>query len=205
MIRRPHFPRSMLRRLAKDQVGTTVVEFAMVGPVLLMMIMGLFDMAHTQYTSSVLFGALQKAGRDLTLESGFNRQSTIDAAVRDQIATVMPSGAQVTYEKQSHFDFSDVDLPEDYTDQNSDGNCNNGEPYVDLNDNSSWDRDRGRSGIGGARDVVVYKATVTYPRLFPMYTLIGLSPNVTLTASTVLRNQPFDEQNRATTTVRNCT
>ncbi len=205
MIRRPHFPAHVLRRLAADCGGTTIVEFAMVGPVLLMMIMGLFDMAHTQYTSSVLFGALQKAGRDLTLESGFTRQSQIDESVRGQIAAVMPQGAQITYEKQSHFDFSDVDLPEDFTDQNSDGQCNNGEPYVDLNDNSSWDRDRGRAGIGGARDVVVYKATVVYPRLFPLFTMIGLSPNVTLTASTVLRNQPFDEQNRATTTVRNCT
>lgn len=205
MIGRSLFPSHGLRRLAADRDGTTIVEFAMVGPVLLMMIMGLFDMAHTQYTSSVLFGALQKAGRDLTLETAFNRQSQIDEAVRGQIAAVMPSGAQITYEKQSHFDFSDVDLPEDYTDQNGNGRCDNNEPYVDLNDNSSWDADRGRTGIGGARDVVVYKATVTYPRLFPLFTMIGLSPNVRLTASTVLRNQPFDEQNRATTTVRNCT
>lgn len=205
MIRRKLFPSRGLRRVVADRDGTTVVEFAMVAPVLLMMIMGLFDMAHTQYTSSVLFGALQKAGRDLTLESGFNRQSAIDAAVRDQISAVMPQGAQVTYEKQSQFDFADVDLAEDFTDQNNDARCNNGEPYVDLNDNGSWDADRGRNGIGGARDVVVYKATVTYPRLFPMFTMIGLSPNVNLTAATVLRNQPFDEQNRPTTTVRNCT
>lgn len=205
MIRRKLFPSRGLRRVVADRDGTTVVEFAMVAPVLLMMIMGLFDMAHTQYTSSVLFGALQKAGRDLTLESGFTRQSAIDAAVRDQISAVMPTGAQITYEKQSQFDFSDVDLAEDFTDGNNDGICNNGEPYVDLNDSGFWEADRGRTGIGGARDVVVYKATVTYPRMFPMFTMIGLSPNVNLTASTVLRNQPFDEQNRPTTTVRNCT
>lgn len=205
MIRRPLSKRRAMRQLATDSDGVTIVEFAIVGPILMLMIMGLFDMAHTQYTSSVLFGALQKAGRDLTLESGFNRQSTIDARVREQVAAVMPQGAQITYEKQSHFDFSDVDLPEDYTDLDNDGRCDNGEPYVDINDNSSWDRDRGRSGIGGARDVVVYKVTVTYPRIFPMYTMAGLSPNVVLNASTVLRNQPYDQQNRPATTVRNCT
>jgi len=205
MIRRPLLPSHSLRPLAADRDGTTIVEFAMISPVLLMMIMGLFDMAHTQYTGTLLTGALQKAGRDLTLESGFSRQSAIDAAVRGQIAAVMPPGAVITFEKQSHFDFSDVDLAEDYTDLNSDGNCNNGEPYVDRNDNSSWDRDRGRSGIGGARDVVSYKATVVYPRLFPLASMIYLSPNVTLNASTLLRNQPFDEQNRVSTTVRNCT
>ena len=205
MIRLPHRHRAALQLLAEDTQGTTVVEFAMVGPVLLLMIMGLFDMAHTQYTSSVLFGALQKAGRDLTLESGFSRQTTIDARVRDQVAAVMPQDAQITYEKQSHFEFSDVDTAEDYTDLDADGQCDNGEPFVDTNDNGSWDRDKGRSGIGGARDVVVYKVTVTYPRIFPMYTLAGLSQNVTLNASTVLRNQPYDQQNRPTTTVRNCT
>ncbi|MFO6447366.1 TadE/TadG family type IV pilus assembly protein [Erythrobacter sp. NE805] len=194
-----------LRRLARNRDGVTIVEFAMVGPVLVLMIMGLFDMAHTQYTSSVLFGAMQKAGRDLTLESGFTRQSTIDAKVQDQVAAVMPRGATVTFQKLSHFDFTDVDKPEDYTDQNSNGRCDNNEPYVDSNDNSRWDADRGKDGIGGARDVVVYQATVTYPRIFPLFTMIGLSQNVTLTASTTLRNQPFDEQNKRITTVRNCT
>jgi len=174
MIRLPLPLRAVLQRLATDSQGTTIVEFAMVGPVLLLMIMGLFDMAHTQYTSSVLFGALQKAGRDLTLESAFSRQSDIDTRVREQVAAVMPAGATITYEKQSHFDFTDVDLAEDYTDVDNDGRCDNGEPYVDTNDNSQWDADRGRSGIGGARDVVVYKATVTYPRLFPMFTMAGM-------------------------------
>ena len=205
MIRRPLFPCLGLHRLAADRGGVTVVEFAMIAPVLMLMIMGLFDIAHTQYTSAVLHGALQKAGRDLTLESASNRQTSIDARVRDQVASVMPAGAQITYEKLSHFDFSDVDLAEEFTDQNSDNRCNNNEPFVDSNNNTRWDADRGMDGIGGARDVIVYTANVTYPRMFPLFAMIGASSNVTLKAATVLRNQPFDEQNKRITTVRNCT
>lgn len=193
-----------LRRLASDSTGATLVEFAFVGPVLILMIMGLFDIAHTQYTSSVLHGAMQKAGRDLTLESAQARQSQIDERVTDQVRSVMPNGATVTLEKFSHFDFSDVNLPEEFTDQNNDGRCNRNEPYVDINDNGSWDADRGKAGIGGARDVVLYEATVTYPRMFPMFGLAGLPRNVTIKAATILRNQPFDEQNDRITTVRNC-
>jgi hypothetical protein len=37
-----------------------------------------------------------------------------------------------------------------------------------------------------------------------MYGLVGMSDTVTLRASTVLRNQPFDEQDRSTET-GNCT
>jgi hypothetical protein len=205
MIAQYTTPDALLRRLGNDESGATLVEFAFVGPVLILMVMGLFDIAHTQYTRSVLYGAMQKAARDLTLESAQSRQSQIDARVIAQVSAVMPNNAEVTLQKFSHFDFSDVDQPEDFTDQNADGICNNNEPYVDSNDNGSWDASRARDGIGGARDVVVYQATVTYPRMFAMYGLAGLSQNVTLTAATVLRNQPFDEQNDRVTTVRNCT
>lgn len=204
MARRAH-PPALLRRLRGDSKGVTLVEFAFVGPVLILMIMGLFDIAHTQYTSSVLHGAMQKAGRDLTLENALSRQSQIDARVIEQVRSVMPNGAIVTLEKFSHFDFSDVNQPEEFTDQNGDNQCNNSEPYVDTNDNARWDADRGKGGIGGARDVVLYEATVTYPRMFPMFGLAGLPTNVSIKAATILRNQPFDEQNDRVTTVRNCT
>lgn len=204
MIRRLPTPTPLLRRLAADSSGTTLTEFAFVGPVLFLMIFGMFDMAHTQYTSSVLHGAVQKAGRDLTLESANSRQAGVDERVEAQIATVMPPGAEVRFEKLSHFDFADVAEPEEFTDQNGDSICNNNEPYIDVNGNNRWDPDRGQEGIGGARDAVLYTAVVTYPRLFPLFTMAGLPRNVTLEASTVLRNQPFDEQDARTDTPRNC-
>ena len=196
---------ALLRRLYADHSGATLIEFAIVAPVLLLMIMGLFDMAHMQYSRSVLHGAMQKAGRDLTLENANSQQVNIDQRVRDQIRTVMPPDATIELEKMSFFEFADVSEPEEFTDQNNDGICNNNEPYIDANENGDWDEDRGRDGIGGARDVVLYTATVTYPRLFPMYSMAGLSNTVTLEASTVLRNQPFDEQNDRVTTPGNCT
>lgn len=205
MIRRLSRPLPSLRRLQTDRSGVTAVEFALVAPVLIVMVMGLFDIAHTQYTSSMLNGAMQKAARDLTLENANSQQTNIDARVEQQIAEVMPAAGEITFEKVSHFDFSDVSEPEEFTDQNSDNICNNNEPYIDTNNNGRWDADRGRDGIGGARDVVLYTANVTYPRLFPMYGLIGMPDTVTLSASTVLRNQPFDEQNDRVVTQRNCT
>jgi len=117
---------------------------------------------------------------------------------------VTPAASQVTFERLSHFDFTDVGEPEEFSDDNNDGVCNNGEVFADANGNGQWDPDRGRDGIGGARDAVLYTATVTYPRLFPMYGLAGLPQNVSVRASTVLRNQPFDEQDRSTDT-GNCT
>lgn len=192
--------KAFLRRLRKDEEGATLTEFGFVAPVLIVMIMGIFDMAHSQYTSALMNGAIQEAGRDLTLETAGSQASNIDQRVIDAVSNVAPNTATVTLEKLSHFDFSAIGESEEFTDEDGDGICNNNEVFVDANENGQWDADRGQTGIGGARDAVLYTAVVTYPRLFPMAGLAGLPENVTLRASTVLRNQPYDEQNRSTTT-----
>lgn len=180
-----------IKRLRRDENGATLTEFGLVAPILMIMLMGIFDMAHSQYTAAQINGAMQKAGRDLTLESAGSQQNTIDQRVIDQVRTVVPSNATVTLEKLSHFDFSDVGEAEDYTDNNGDMICNDGEPFEDSNGNGQWDANRGASGVGGARDAVLYTATVEWPRLFPVAGLIGMSPNMRLSSSTVLRNQPY--------------
>jgi len=98
----------------------------------------------------------------------------------------------VAFTRTSYASFSDVGRPEDFTDVNSDGACNNGEPYEDANGNGKWDADQGKSGQGGSRDAVLYEVQVTYPRPFPVMAIFGMSPNYTLTSRTVLRNQPYD-------------
>ncbi|MEL6529941.1 MAG: TadE/TadG family type IV pilus assembly protein [Pseudomonadota bacterium] len=193
----------IINRLRRDERGATLTEFGLVAPILILMLMGIFDMAHSQYTSAQINGAMQKAGRDLTLESAGSQQSTIDQRVIDQVKTVVPNNATVTLEKLSHFDFSDVGEAEDFTDNNGDMICNNGEPFEDSNANGQWDANKGSTGIGGARDAVLYKATVEWPRLFPVAGLIGMSKNMKLTSSTVLRNQPYDQQDRSSP-VGNC-
>ncbi len=196
--------RAVMDRLSEDRSGATLVEFAFVAPVLILMIMGIFDMAHTQYANALVNGEMQKAGRDMTLESASSRQAATDAKVREQVLNVVPSGATVEFERLSHFDFSDIGEAEEFTDDNMDGICNNNEVFVDANGNSQWDSDRGSAGIGGARDAVLFTAVVSYPRLFPVHAFTSMPSTVTLRASTVLRNQPFDEQDRSTDT-GNCT
>lgn len=178
-----------------DEAGATLVEFAFVAPILVIMLMGMFDLAHTQYTSAMVSGAMQKAGRDLTLENAGANEAALDAMVTSRVQQVAPN-ANVTLEKLSHFDFDDIGEPEAFTDEDDDGICNNNEVFEDANANGQWDADRGSTGVGGARDAVLYTATVTYKRLFPMANLIGMDENVTVSASTVLRNQPYDNQDR---------
>lgn len=191
--------RILKSKLARDNEGMAIVEFAVVAPVFLIMLMGVFDVGHTLYTSSIVQGTMQKAGRDFTLENAGSRTDEIDAFVRARVEQIAPT-AEVTFERKSYLDFGDVGRPEHWDDINDDGECNNNEPFDDANGNGQWDTDRGADGNGGARDAVLYTTSVTYPRFFPMAGLIGIDENVRLEASTVLRNQPFDQQDRAVET-----
>ena len=188
---RPVRPLAALRR---DASGVALVEFALVAPVLILTLLGLFDLSYNMYTASVLEGAIQKAGRDATLESGGTQNGSIDDHMREVVLTLVPS-ATVEFDRRHYADFDDVDRPEDFTDGNGDGECNHDEPFEDVNRNGRWDDDRGQAGLGGARDAVLYSVTVSYPRMFPYMRIIGLSDTVVARARTVLRNQPYGTQN----------
>jgi Flp pilus assembly pilin Flp len=192
--------RAFARRLARDRRGATIVEFAIVAPVLLMVIFGVFDLAYTLYATTQLDGAIQRAARESTIEGAGTAQ--IDANVRAAVHDIVPD-ATVAITRKVYSDFGDVGRPEDFNDVNGNGACDAGEPFEDVNGNDRWDTDRGRDGQGGARDAVLYQVAATFERPFPVAAFIGLSPYVTATAKTILRNQPFDEQSR-TLTVGHC-
>ncbi len=194
-----------LARLARDEGGMTVVEFAIVGPVLILLVVGLFDLGHQLYATSILQGTLQNSARQATLENGFSLQDQIDADLEENFNTIIPV-ADLTVTRRSFQSFTDIVTPEEFTDGNGDGVCNDGEPFEDMNGNGSWDQDRGRDGLGGARDAVLFRATATYDRMFPLAGLIPtMSNEVVIEASTVLRNQPYNEQGTRVPTIENCT
>lgn len=192
----------MIRRLLHARDGATVVEFAMLAPILVMTVFGLFDLGFNIYAQTMLQGAVQEAARTSTVQGANGQLNSTDAKVTSSVQAVIP-GASLAFARKSYSSFSEVGLPEDFTDTDKDGKCDNGEPYEDANGNGSWDADRGAAGLGGARDAVLYTVTATYPRLFPMASLIGLPNTVSMSATTVLRNQPYADQNTAVV-VRNC-
>ena len=194
---------TLARRLRRDARGATAVEFAAIAPALLLVVLGLMDLGYNIYATSLLEGAVHKAGREATIEGAETRGLAIDNGVRAAVGDIAPN-AEVSFSRRAYIDFSDVDQPEEFTDTNEDGICNEGEPFEDANDNGSWDEDRGSADMGGARDAVLYTVTVSYPRAFPAMRLFGFSDRVTATAHTVLRNQPYGPQNQAMA-VGNCT
>lgn len=189
-----------IKGMRTDTRGATIVEFAIILPALCVVLLGIFELGYRSYAASVLQGALHEAARMATV--GGVTQAQIDAAVRARLSNFASHGT-VTITTSSYYDFAGVRMPERITsDTTPIGTYNSGDCYEDANGNSQYDLDRGRSGMGGADDIVRYQVSLTAPRIVPIDRLLGWSATETITGNTVLRNQPF--AGRSTAVVERC-
>ncbi|UVO53220.1 TadE/TadG family type IV pilus assembly protein [Sphingomonas sp. SUN039] len=203
---------ALIKRLRADKRGAALVEFALVAPALLLVIMGLLDMTYRLYAKAMFEGAVQKAARDATLESG--SVATVSAALDEKVknsfrqVNASVTDSNFTFTRRNFKDFSSSGKMEPSTGPGGQCAAPSGGTtytYVDVNNSNSWD-DGAQAGQGGADDVVLYTAQVTYRSLFPVNSLFGASQYQTIKSSTVLRNQPYNNQAARTTgPTRNCT
>lgn len=188
-------------RLMRNQDGSSIVEFAVIAPVMFTLLFGGFDMGHNMYMQSVLQGAVNKAARDSALETGTQQQvqDRVDASVRAQVKAVH-KGAVIADEdiERSFFrTFSDAAFPDSeiiIIDNGVIGECEPGDQYIDENNSGFFEEDGVADGQGYTRDAVKYSVTVRYQRLFPFPQLAGLDGEIALNATTVIANQPYGQR-----------
>lgn len=181
-----------LRRLRSDSDGATIVEFAIVVPLFLVLLLGIMDVGQMVYGKSVLAGAVRKAARESSLET--RNTAEADAMVLDMIRPVLP-GVTISTSRKSYYDFTDIGRAEKWNDSNKNGQCDNNETYTDENRNGQWDEDVGKADSdGGASDVVVYTVNASFEPVFKVPFLPALWANRTLSSTAVTRNQPFATQ-----------
>lgn len=184
--------RFLFKRLGRDARGVTIVEFAIVCPIMLLLMMGLSELAFQSYLQAILTGAVQKAARDSTIDGNgtADANAAIDNKVKYMIGSVIKNAAWDASSRENYSHFADIG-PEYFFDSNGNGKYDKGECFIDSNGNGTWDADPGSSGQGGANAVVVYQIGFSYPRLFPLARMLGWPSTVHITAKTILKNQPY--------------
>jgi len=201
--------RHALRGLRHDVRGVTAIEFAIVAPVMMILIMGLGELMYQEYVQVILNGSVQKAARDSAIQGGAQNTVAIDAKVIAMVGSIAkdlvpscasdPAPATWCSTRKSYSQFGNIKAEYIYND-NGNGIADGKECFDDVNNNKSWDADPGATGQGGANDVTLYTMSVTYPRLFPVARLVGMSAKQTLTSTTILKNQPYANQSVPTVT-----
>jgi Flp pilus assembly protein TadG len=185
--------RRLSHALRRAEGGATIVEFALILPVLCGLLLGTLDLGYRSYVGSVVQGTLHDAARMATV--GGVTTAQIQTFVQNRLQA-FSRNATITTTATSYADYSRVHIPERITqDTTPIGTYNPGDCYEDNNGNGRWDSDQGAGGTGGSEDVVLFQVTMTYPHIVPVGVLFGWSSNVTITQNTVLRNQPYAGRN----------
>lgn len=190
-----------LRRIMGGDSGATIVEFAMVAPIFLVLLVGGLDVGHSIYARAILSGAVEAAARSSALESGDTVAA--DAMVLNSVSSVLPS-VELTTQRTSYFDFSDIGRPERWTDSNGNDTCDNNEPFIDENRSGNWESDVGVTGNGSANDVVVYHVEARYRPIFVIPFLTEPDGERTIVATAVRKNQPYALQRSYGTSTGTC-
>ncbi len=192
--------RRLLKRLRKDKRGITILEFALISPLFMMILMGILELGYMTYFRSLMNGVMEDAARRSAV--GGVTSSQTDTFIRSHIAVLMPAGKRddtqaLQIEKKSFNNFSNVNQPERITsDTIPVGSYNSTDCYEDANLNGHYDVAGGASGVGGADDIVFYTVTAQFPHLFPVANLFDTDPNLSIEVNTIIRNQPFSQQNQ---------
>lgn len=180
------------RNYRRCERGITAVEYALILPPLLFLIMGVIEFSLFLFVQSSLEGATFSASR--TGKTGFvdspsTREETILQALDDRVGFFLDM-QRMTIDSRSYADFASIGQPEPFVDVNGNGERDITENYTDSNGNGTYDTDMGIEGPGSAGEVVVY--TVSYPwrvlnPLFHTY----LGETIEVTSKFVVKNEPY--------------
>lgn len=195
--------RPLIRRMRRDRRGTTATEFAILCPILMLLICGGIEFGHFYMAWMTLEGATLEAARTVavTQEKAVSERDTI---MRTKIQSMMAfypleQGKSMDIQVKSYEDFSAAGTPEPYVDMNGNGAYDGpgttdplfpGEPFTDKNGNGIWDPTTFKSQtVGSIGEVVSY--TVTYPAAYYFSFLAGTGvKGITLQTIATTRNEP---------------
>lgn len=187
--------RTLIRRLRRDTAGITIVEFAFVAPVLMLMLVGTIDLGYAAFVRSVVEGQLDSLTRRLTVQNA--SYTSLEAAMRIQVQKVA-GNSTVNFTKQTLKRFNGATTPEKLIQDNGAAGYHIGEGdcFEDVNNNQIRDSTSTIDDtVGGADDIILYQANVTYPRILPLDKFIpGIGANVVINAKSMAKRQPYEGQ-----------
>lgn len=179
----------------KDRSGATIIEFAIVAPMLFLLLAGIIEIGLILFTFAAMEGATNIGSR--TGKTGFSQGSASrESFIRNEIQRLTggfldPSKLSISV--LSYSSYSNIGKPEPCL-QPLEPPCpgTSGVNYVDINGNGQWDADQGRSTAGGSGSIVLYRVHYPWTMFTPiMASLIGTGGQYDITATAAVRNEQF--------------
>lgn len=183
-------------RLAADRRGSAAVDFAIIGPTLVVLLIGIMEAAMLMLSQTLLQTAVGDAARSGIVGAGLGgltREQLIRQSA-ERVGGSLLRPEQLSLDTLVYPSFDSVGKPEPFTDVNGNGVHDAGEPFTDVNGNGQWDADMGLSGLGGPNDIVLYRVRYAWQPMTPLLRhLLPGEGSLELRASFAVRNEPFPE------------
>lgn len=175
--------------------GSTIVEFAIVAPLFVLVLFAALQIGFVMLIQNALDTAAREASRvGITgaTTAGMTRNQAINAKILDVI-NIYSGGivdpAKVSIVVKAYPSLDSVGSPEPFTDTNNNGRRDPGEPFTDVNGNGVWDADQGVSGsFGLSGQVVEYNICYPWDTVFPIF---GSSSLIRLCGVTPVLNEAY--------------
>lgn len=184
--------RFALRRLWRDDAGTTAIEFAFIALALIYLIVAIVEFSMAMTVGNSLESATN-------LSSRLGKTGYVDEEVETQEQTILNEVerrvgplidmAKVEIAHEVYNDFESLTNPDLFQDTNADGDTDDPGEWTDVDGDGFRD---GSEGVGTAGNIVVYQISYPWEVMTPlMGNLIGHDGIINLSAYSVVKNEPY--------------
>jgi len=182
-----------MRRLWRDDQGTTAIEFAFCALGLVYLMIGIIEFAMAMTVGNSLEAATNLSSRlgktgYVDEEAQLSQEETIYSEIERRVGPMIDMGKlEITHEVYN--DFESLNNPDVFTDTNGDGDTLDAGEWTDVDGDGFRDGD---DGIGGSGNIVVYKIMYPWQVFTPLIgQFVGNGGIIDLMAYSVVKNEPY--------------
>ena len=185
--------RILLRRLWRDEGGTTAIEFAFIALGLIYFMVGLIEFAMAMTVGNSLEAATNLSSRlgktgYVDAEAQETQEETIRDEIERRVGPLIDMG-KLTITHQVYNDFTSLNNPDVFEDLNGDNDTTDAGEWTDVDGDGFRDGD---SGLGTAGNIVVYKIMYPWHIMTPFIgDIVGDNGVIDLVAYSVVKNEPY--------------
>lgn len=178
-----------------DERGVAALEFAMVSPVFIIIVLAILEFSSAYFTQQVMENVsynITRLAKTGFVQAGMTQEETVMNMLNQRLSGLV-APEDINIDSRTYEEFSDIDQNEPFVDADNNGVRDEGENYTDTNGNGEYDGALSITGYGQAGQITVYQVTVPWRVMTPVLgNLAGEDGEITLTSHIVVRNEPYD-------------
>ncbi len=188
-VRRGRFS---LRRLWRDDSGTTAIEFGFFALPLVYLMVGIIEFAMAMTVGNSLEAATNLSSRlgktGYVDEEAVTQEQTILDEVERRVGPLIDM-EKLEITNQVYNDFESLTIPDLFQDLNDDGDTLDAGEWTDVDGDGFRD---GAEGIGTSGNIVVYRIMYPWQIMTPLIgNVVGDGGIINLMAYSVVKNEPY--------------